>query len=506
MIIKLTNVFKSKENVGIFLLYIFSTSWFIYQHTITLSWDFSAYVLNAKYLFNKGYYFEPLRPPLVPFIIGVVALFAGWRLAEYIYIIIVSTLFLFASCKLAESLNFKKFYFYLISLNIYTLKFGLINGSELLSLALLEFFISGLIKNKISGHWLNLASLTRYEFLIFTPLLIFHRKPTRVIINFLLFLIPWLPWFSFNFLKYGNVFTSIGDSYAINMVYKASYFQPFKFSHILDAVNFLLPFAFVGIIFAIYSMVRSIQKKVKIDLFFDRKVEISMLFILIFTLYFYSNIPVKNSRYLFTLTLPIFYFSYITIEALGKKFHKFIQPALFILLLSLSLGSLFLYFSYLSSNYRQLANIFVSSIEKLKSLNLSNCSVMSNGWVLINYFGQPSKPNPWEQLVEYYLNNGEVILLFHNIDEINEPEYARNVSFLIQHPIIYKNDNFLILKRKDIPCRKIEVFDEPYLHQLNTTIYKIYNETINIEYCDILFKNKILSKLCRILNFNFQSS
>jgi hypothetical protein len=130
---------------------------------------------------------------------------------------------------------------------------------------------------------------------------------------------------------------------------------------------------------------------------------------------------------------------------------------------------------------------------------------MSNGWVFLNYFGYPSKPNPWKELIEYNLNKGEVILLFSNVNGIDEPEYAKNISFLAYYPIIYKNENFIILKRKNIPCKRIEVFDKPYLYQLNETIYNIYNETINTDYCSLV-NGIIFKKLCKVLNLNFKSS
>jgi hypothetical protein len=286
------NDFFTRENIGIFLLFIISTCWFVYQHSVFISWDFSAYVLNAKYLFDEGYYFELLRAPLAPFLIGMIAFLTGWKVAEYVYILIVSLLFLFSSCKLAESLKFNKFYFYAISLNFFILLHGLLNGTELLSLSFFQLFLANLIKNKDSGYWLSFASLTRYSFLAFSPLLIFHKNWKKILFNFLVFLIPWLPWLVFNYLKYGNIFASIADNYALNVMYRREIAQPFNLFHFLLATNFSLPFILIGLLITVYRLTNSARKSLII--FLKRKTEISMFFVLLVGIFIYSTIPLKE--------------------------------------------------------------------------------------------------------------------------------------------------------------------------------------------------------------------
>ena len=96
-----------KNNFLIVILFIISTSFFIFQHYNMLSWDFSSYVLNAKYLFYNGTYFEVYRAPMASFLLGFFLLFNN--LSEYLYIIFVSSLFFYANIKLSTIL-FEKYF------------------------------------------------------------------------------------------------------------------------------------------------------------------------------------------------------------------------------------------------------------------------------------------------------------------------------------------------------------------------------------------------------------
>jgi len=111
---KLLNKLKNfiLGNLVLFLLFVFSTIFFLIQHYFYLGWDFSAYVLNAEHFFYSGLYFEVYRAPLISLILGLF-LFLG-KFSESIYILIVSILFLFSTLKLSDSLYQKYFYKYRI--------------------------------------------------------------------------------------------------------------------------------------------------------------------------------------------------------------------------------------------------------------------------------------------------------------------------------------------------------------------------------------------------------
>lgn len=153
----------NKLNIVLF----FATAFFLLGHFLYQGWDFSAYVLNAQYMFSDGNYFELYRAPLTSVLLGVFS-FLGWKGAEYTYILFCSILFFFSSILLTRNLKLDEFYFYLFSVNGFVLLFGLIEGTELLALALLELFLVFLIKNKwYAGAFLGLVCLTRYPLVVF---------------------------------------------------------------------------------------------------------------------------------------------------------------------------------------------------------------------------------------------------------------------------------------------------------------------------------------------------
>ena len=488
-----------KKNKWFILLFLISTSFFIYQHATHLPWDFSAYVLNAKYLFDNGSYFEPFRPPLVPFFIGLFG-FLGWKFAEYAYIIFVSTIFLISSIKLAESLKFNKLYFYAISLNVYVLLFGLLEGSELLSLAFLELFISYLLKNKHSGHFLGLASLSRYNFLILFPLLIFYKDIKKILKNLILFTAVLIPWFVYNFAKYGNFFMSIADLYAINIYFRKGYlFKPFNFYDLIFATNFMLPFILIGL-FSVLCILYKKSIKIKFRIFYEKKAEIIMIILLIFSLWNYYNIPNKTARYLFPLMLPCFYFSYVGLMKISflfsnrKNKKEFILKKLIILFIIINLILLF----YVGSSYRfYKSTIYQKSIKQLEELTLNNRSLMSNGWVPINYFGRPCKPFIRKELVNKRINEGEIILLFPHI---GEPNYTRNETFINELPIIFRNKDYIILGDKT-KYKKITIENRTFIKKINDGIFEAFGYNITTDPCVILFDNSILTKICYFVNF-----
>ncbi|MCA9485758.1 MAG: hypothetical protein KC506_02855, partial [Nanoarchaeota archaeon] len=192
--------FKQKEkNIPsiIIITFLIATTFFLLQHHWDLDWDFSSYVINANYHFHGGDYVEIYRAPLASLILGPL-LFLG-KTGEFFYVVLVSVLFLISNLHLGKTLHskyFKKFrlterefqiIFYLLSLNGFTIYFGTLVGTELLSLAFFELFLSFLLREKYSGQFLALAVLTRYNFLIFAPLMFLNKNIKKILINFALF-------------------------------------------------------------------------------------------------------------------------------------------------------------------------------------------------------------------------------------------------------------------------------------------------------------------------------
>ena len=473
---------ERNQNSKFLLVFALTTLFFVVQHSIRTSWDFASYVLNAKYFLGISYYFEPLRPPLMPLLIALLSIIFGWALAEYAYIILVSFLFALALHKFCQVFKLDKLSFYMLFTTPYFLMFALINGTELLALALVMFFLARLKEGKLSSHALALAFLTRYELAMLLPLLFLHKKAKKIILNFVVFFALILPWLIFNYVKFGNFFASIVDSYALNIYYRQDVFMPLNIWHFLKVFNFLLQFFVVGIIL---SVLKTFRKGKNIFLTF------TMLYVLVLTFYFYYSVPLKTARFLFLATLPITYFSYIGISSIFKRPYKIIAFMWIVYWFYIVFSLL----TYLSS-FNSLISLqtYKEAILDLKKFNLSNCSVMSNEWVYLNYFGQTSKPSPWPQTLGYYLNKGHVILIFYS----NEPSYANNKSFLNQFPKVHETEEYIILKNQSVACPSKEVFDKLYLEILNETLMITNNKSINKDFCDY-FADPI-SSVCKIVN------
>ena len=215
---KLFNILKEKY---IYIIYLLITIFFIYQYSLGVGWDFITYILNAKYLFSNGIYFEWFRPPLTPFLIGVFSIFT-WGLAPYTYIILVTTVHFFSSLKFADKFNLNKNLYYVLSLSPFLLINGLTEGTELLSLSLLQLFLA-YYNRKGSSIFLSLAFLIRYPNIIFLPLILFKKNLKKILFDLFILILIMSPWLLYNYHFTGNALTSIVDSYALNVKFRLEY-------------------------------------------------------------------------------------------------------------------------------------------------------------------------------------------------------------------------------------------------------------------------------------------
>ncbi|MGM5488837.1 MAG: hypothetical protein ACQESG_07860 [Nanobdellota archaeon] len=487
-----------RRNRVLLILFVISTSFFVYQHSIALSWDFNAYVLNAQYWFADGMYFEPLRPPLMPVLLGMFSFF-GWRAAEYIFIILTSFLFMYSSARLARSIGFDAAAFYALSLNGYVLMVGLINGTELLSLVFLELSIAYLIERKaVSGFFLGLSAVARYTGLALFPMLFLHLRVKRVLGSMLLFGGVLFFWFAYNLYAFGNLFTSIADQYANNILYRQYLMQPVELSHFLKAQNILIPFFLIGlgvVLYYLFTGMREYGLKSLVCLVKEKKVEIVMLFLLSYSLYSYANIPLKDTRYLFTLVLPTLYFSYIGLGQVLRRLRVGSHMRVVCLLIFVA-SLLFVVLEVPDKGY-ETPEVYTAAIDTLDDLNRSSCSVMSNSWVMLNYLGRASVPSPWTELVEQRIEAGQLIVLFRHV---GEPAYLYNESFIHSLPILYADERYVILGRG---CSPIKAFDASYLEQLNRVIVEMRGHHINQNPCFVLFHDHtLLERSCNLMNLN----
>ncbi|MFB6246703.1 MAG: hypothetical protein ABEI74_03885 [Candidatus Pacearchaeota archaeon] len=439
------------ENKWSLLLFFISLVFFIIQHNLDLVWDFASYFMNAEHLFGGGEIYEVYRAPMISFIIGIF-LWLG-NFAEYVYIVIAAVLFFVGNFKLSGVLHDKYFYkfdlekwftrflFYFLSLNVFVLYSGLRGGTELLGLAFFELFLAFLISGKISGYFLGLAVLSRYNFLYFLPLLFFNKSLKTIIYNLGTFVLVILPWYVYSLLEWGNGLTSIVDSYNLNIFSRRGIEEAVNISSFLDVFNWLLPLFLIGFFVIFYY---SCKEKDKTSL------KYGSLFLLIglIVVFDFFNTPFKITRYLFNLTLPIVFFSITGLlfifskipKNLNKEKAKRVLAYVSIAILIVSSVGLTLYF---------LENIndplYKSVAEEIKNSNLNGCSFFSSRWVPINYYNPSTKP--LKSSLEKAIQRGHPVILFKERDGSYEGYKAEELE---KYRVVVKNPSYVILSSQEL--------------------------------------------------------
>lgn len=479
-----------REHPLVVVFYLIATTFFIYQHISHYAWDFEAYVLNANYWFSHGTYFEPMRPPLVPLLLGLLIIF-GEKTSEMVFIFLVSTFFFITSLLIARELKVNETIWYALSLSTFTLVYGLAQGTELLSLALVQLTIVLIMREKAhSGITLGLAILTRYASLPLGLILLANRKPKNIIKSIILFLLTILPWLIYSYLTWGNIFTSIADGYASNILYRNYTYQPSDLIHIFNVALLLIPFAILGILNGIRTIM---QKNI------PSKITILIIFVGIATVYTYLTTPIKIERYLFLLVLPITLASISGLELLTKKFRtqkvaKIISSVIFIASLIIAL--------ILLHNVSPTKEEYTQAVSTIKSLGIENCSIGSNGWVVLNYLGISATPAPKETLITKEFDEGKQFVFLKNI---LEPNYIKNETFLDLLEPKYRTSTLIVLGKDT--CQKPEPYDKTYVENTRADILEIHRYNINTNPCFILFHRvRLAEKTCNLINYgNFSS-
>ncbi|MCS7134630.1 MAG: hypothetical protein NZ889_02115, partial [Candidatus Pacearchaeota archaeon] len=433
---------KSRK-IFLFILFFLATSFFVFQHSRYLGWDFAAYVLNAKYLFSGGDYFEWGRSPLMPFLIGIFSLvsFGNYLVAEYLYIVFVSFLLFFSSLFLAKKAGLDSLIFYGVLLSPFLLLSGLAEGTELLSLALITLALGFLLSEKrkdffLAGIFMGLAFLAHYRNIIFLALLFIKRpEAKKFFLSIFAFVLVISPWFLYNFFASSSFLTSIVDSYAQNIYFRWHLFEKFSLSHLMKAFNYYYLIFFSLGIFLFLKKSRD-KKNVLI-------IEVLMLVIFVLVLFFYSRIPLKNIRYLFLLVLPISYFSYVFFTSLNKKTATII----FVSLVIINFLSSFFIFSFFYDNNRKLYEEVATRLDK-------KCVHASDMWVFLSYFGIPTEQMPWnEEEFLSELKKGKKFIIFGSF----EPPYISNKTFLKNFPHIFETSFYVIIGEENSCLGKYKI-------------------------------------------------
>ncbi len=427
----------------IVLAFLASTAFFLWQHTTGVGWDFAAYSLNARYWFQGGAYFQALRPPLVPLLIGLFGLISKAG-AEFLFIASSSLFFAVSSFKLARKLGLPPDLFYVASLTPFVLIEGFKNGTELLCLALLELVLVYL-GSAAAPVFLGLAVLTRYPAAIFGVLLLFTRDFRTFFRDVFVAGAVCAPWLVYNQIVFGHWAASFMDSYAMNMKFRSYLAGPFRWADVARVGFYLLPPALAGAILLVWK--RNGQKSP------DPRYGPIVVFLGLAVLS-YARVQQKQARYLFDLTLPLAVLSAAALARLPKKAWRIAATAGLAVLCAGSIG--FAWRNNPDSVRLDDVRVYRRVMVELEP-RLGNCRLGTNTWDFVNYFGRTAEPFPMDALVETRLAEGYRLLLFKNM---GEPKLGR--AFLDRLPILAETPAYVLIG-KEGACAPVRPYIYRYL-------------------------------------------
>ncbi len=464
----LNKIFETvTENKLICILFLASTLFFIWQHSTGVSWDFISYKLNAQYIFSDGSYFEWYRPPLMPFLLGIFSLF-GWKTAEYLFIISVSILYLFACLKFADNFKIDKDIFYAISLTPFLIVHSFSVGTELLSFSLVVLGIA-YYERSSSGFFFGLSYLAKSTNLIYAPFMFIGKSYKKILLCFLFYSLTVLPWLIYNYVLTGNPFTNFMDGYASQVKFRGYMNTPFSFKDLVIAGNYLL-------LFGLFGLIKKLKEIKSINFREKRFVEfVIIILFLILTLYAYYHVPLKIERYLFNIVLPLAYFSTVFLVKINKKVVYAIILFSFVALLVIPVWKVRL----------QDDSLYKQTLEETRML-IARCSLQSNSWIYLNNLGRLTEPAPDKRIIIHKLNEGYKILLFNNVEE---PDYTYDRKFIESLPIIKKTNDYVLIGMSDY-CKQTTTYHKTYLENIGELYRVAFNESFSINLYELLFTDK----------------
>ncbi|MFB6115634.1 MAG: hypothetical protein ABEK04_05130, partial [Candidatus Nanohalobium sp.] len=195
------------ENKALTVYWALITGLLLYQHSMGWNWDFLVYLMNGEYIFHSGNFMEWLRPPVVPFIMGLLQFVFSRTVSGYVFIALTSAAFLYAVHRFTKAYKLDKLVFYVLMLTPAAISFSTREGTEMLGMVFLLLFLADLDEAK-SGIWLGLTVLTRYTYGFLLPLVLLQKNPKKITKTFILTGLVGLPLIVYSFFTTGDPFTS----------------------------------------------------------------------------------------------------------------------------------------------------------------------------------------------------------------------------------------------------------------------------------------------------------
>ncbi len=372
-IIKRVKMLLKNEYAYLTLFFIISLTLVFFMRKQTLSWDFICYRLNAQHMVGQSAYYEIYRPPLISLLMIPFGIF-NWKFSEYAVSVLILLLYYYSIYELSKTIKFKKIsriVFVLLASSPSLIFYGLIDGTEMLSISLIILSIVNLIRGKYNGHYLALAFLARYNMWPFFVFGIVRKKTWK---NFGLLLLVLSPWLVLNQVFWHNPFYSYIDAFAMNVYFRNYIHNPVRIINLLSIDFFLTIFGTLGLAVGALG-----YKKIKTKAMFW-----IASYIAIITILGYLKVPIKSERYLYNLLIPSAYFSTILFNNLSRKWRTAFVVT-FIIFLGIEYSAYAQILSFDSKYYTLLTHDILKAKEVMNEKGISCCT--SNIWPYFNYFG-----------------------------------------------------------------------------------------------------------------------
>lgn len=422
---------------------------------ILKNWDMLVRVLNARHIFSGGYYYEPIRAVLESFIIGLFS-FVSSVYSVYFFIFFVSVVFLLSVFYLSKQIKLNFSYLFMFLLSPFILFYGIKNGSDLLVISFLIFYMAAIIGEKpiFAGLFLALAFVSKSYALFFSPLLLFFlwNRNLKGVYRLLLALVTavaaLVPYFIFNLLEYGNFIYSMAASYLYFQIFSSYVSLSVSLAH-FESVPLI---GFEEIIFPMLLIVMFflMDRKYFLGKVMKNKRQYAIILsacVLSFVVYFsVSNLMNATGLSVFRFILPLSVFTYILA-------FMFFRQNYFRFIYILFVASIVIAFLIFNSNAAIVFHISYAkgAVTMFNSVYSGNCTVSSNEWVYLDYLGLYAVPyEPYQNYSGAILNFGRVNTTLPLI-ETRGNIYLYGLKTCSYYPSIQESRLYYDMSQGDIP-------------------------------------------------------
>ncbi len=389
-------------------------------------WDFTAHMLYAKALastefyssianhtaalaisYENIFYVEWFRAPLMSVL--MVPFIPMGSYGPMYYVVAELAFLIIASIYAADSISTNRFLMLAMLFTPYVVIYlTLLNGAEILSMALLLLGIGLAARGKWqAGLVLSLAGLAKYFSSIFILLLFFLPKKERLK-GLLSYLAVLGAWFAGNFAAFGNPIESYLQSFGeAFIIYKVSE------SRIVSAAvqsysiifAYIIPFVFAAAAISAVMLLRrkgTPAKKSRSLLngfeYKEKIVIVSFLLALVGTAAVSIHASINN--------LPRWGYEIYACAALllgvlfSRAINKYSQykryayaaialvAIVYVFILAVSYSGIQSHYPFASLGTKNAT--VLGAVMEIKNLGIENCSMISNAWVYLRYYGIPA--------------------------------------------------------------------------------------------------------------------